>query len=213
VTVRSSYQAAASSVGSHVKPWLPALAALAAAVLMATAAGVALSGLAARPESSQPVTLKTVTPGALDKIGIRLTHAALPPECTPVAWLRLSLPGRCPITQAQAQATAATSVPAFLRVPMAVDAALTAGQVQVREAVLAWGDIPAGSTANGLAVHGLVWAVAVDQPNAGSTFCPPPVTPKAGVATMMARACFASPRYLVFIDATTAKLRLLMARP
>jgi len=212
VTVPSSYPAAASGVGSHVKSWLPALVALGAAVLLATVAGVSLSGLATRPGSSQPVTLKTVTPGALDKMGIRLTHSALPPECTPAAWLRLSLPGRCPITQAQAQATAATSVPRFLRVPsMAADAAPGSGQVQVREAVLAWGDIPAGSTANGLAVHGLLWAVAVDEPNVGNAVCPAPSSRAA--ATMQLRACYSSPRYLVFIDATTAKLRLLMARP
>ena len=94
---------------------------------------------------------------------------------------------------------------------MAADAAPGSGQVQVREAVLAWGDIPAGSTANGLAVHGLVWVVAVDEPSVGNAVCPAPSSRAA--ATMQLRACYSAPRYLVFIDATTAKLRLLMARP
>src|SRR5690349_966656 len=113
-----SYPAAAPGVGSQVKPWLPALAALTAAIALAAIAGVALGGIAAGPGSSQPVTLKTVTPGVLDRMGIRLTHAALPPECTPVAWLHLSLPGHCPITQSQAETTAATSVPVFKPMPM-----------------------------------------------------------------------------------------------
>ena len=195
-----------------MKSWLPALAALAAAIVLATLAGAVLSGLVTGPGTSQPVALKTVTPGALDRMGIRLTRAALPPECTPAAWLHFSLPGRCPITQAQAQTAATASVPRFLRVPMAVDAAVSSGQIQVREAVLAWADVPAGSAANAQAIHGLVWSVAVDEPNVGNAMCPPPVM-KSRMATVQLRACFTSPRYLVFIDAMTAKPRLLMARP
>ena len=158
------------------------------------------------------MALKTVTPGALDRMGVRLTRAALPPECTPAAWLRFSVPGRCPITQSRAETTATTSVPVFKGMPMAVDSGVAPGPAQVREAVLAWADIPAGAAANNLAVHGLVWAVAIDEPLAGGVFCPPPVV-KTAVAAIQMRACFVSPRYLVFIDAMTAQLRVLMSRP
>ena len=70
MTVPSSYPAAASGVGSHVKSWLPALVALGAAVLLATVAGVSLSGLATRPGSSQPVTLKNGREATQGKCGV-----------------------------------------------------------------------------------------------------------------------------------------------
>lgn len=207
-----SYPGAAAVVGRNVKPWLPALAALAAALLISALTAVALSGLAVGPGSSGPITLKTVTPGALERDGIRLSHAALPPECTPAAWLHLTVPGRCPISQAVAESTASSSVPVFRAVPMAADAAIVPGHAQVRESVLAWADIPGASAAGGNSLHALVWVVAVDEPLAGNVYCPPPVVRAQGM-TAMVRPCFASPRYLVFIDAMSAKLRLLMARP
>jgi len=204
-----------------MKPWLPALAALSAAVLLATIAGVVLGGLPMTPESSSPVVMKTVTPGALEKSGIRLTHAVPPIECTPAAWLHLSLGGHCPISQSQAEAAARSALPVYKPVPVMVGAAAARAQFsavapvpvdgppQVRETVLAWADMGTNRP-----VHALVWVVAVDEPLAGGAMCaPPPVVRTTGAATTVPRACITAPRYLVFVDASSGKILLSMARP
>lgn len=207
-----SYPGTASGVGIHVKPWMPAVAGLVLACLLAVGAGVALSGLATGPGSSAPIVMKTVTPGALEKSGIHLSQPVVPIECRPAGWLHLNLVGRCPVSQAAADSAAEAALPRFRPIPLpAVGAAaaaipITGGAPQVKESVLAWVDVSAQGTANP-ALHAMVWVVAVDLPATGGAVCPNP-------KTLVVRSCVAGfPRYLVFVDAMSAKVRLLMARP
>jgi hypothetical protein len=208
---------------------MPAVAALLAAVLLATGAGVALGGLTPGPGSSAPVVLKTVTAGALERSGIRLTRPTVGIECAPASWLHITLAGRCPVSQSAAEAAARAALPVFkvLPLPIGVGTAQatvvgaaavgtpTTGSPQVREAVLAWADVPARSSPNGQPLHALVWAIAVDEPALGVRACPvPPIRTSATSPTAaMAPLCIGAPRYLVFIDAMSGKLRFLTARP
>ena len=210
---------------------MPAVGTAVAALLLATGAGVVLSGLSPSPGSTAPVLLKTVTPGALERSGIRLTQPPVPVECTPASWLHLTLTGHCPVSRSAAEAAARAALPVFPVLPLPVGVGMAQvkvvvgaaapvtshGSPQIKEAVLAWADVPARSSPNGQALHAMVWALAVDEPALGLGMCPPP-TVRNAAATMAlaptAPVCLVgSPRYLVFIDAMSGKLRFLTARP
>jgi hypothetical protein len=210
-----------------MKPWMPAAGAVLAAVLLATGAGVVLGGLTPSPGSTAPIVLRTVTQGALESSGIRLTQPPLPIECTPAGWVHLTLTGRCPVSQSAAEAAARSALPVFKVMPMPVGVAIAQaavvggsapvvsnGSPQIKEAVLAWADVPGRSSPNGQALHAMVWAVAIDSPALGLRMCPPPVVRAAnGSVAPMAPFCIGGARYLVFIDAMSGKLRFLIARP
>jgi len=208
---------------------MPATAGLLAAVLLATGVGVVLSGLTPSPGHSAPITLKTVTPGVLDSMGIRLTQPALPIECGPASLVHITLTGRCPITQSAAEAAARSGLPVFKPMPLGVGVAIAQaavvggsapapvtgnGSPQIKEAVLAWADVPARSSPNGQALHAMVWAIAVDEPSLGMRTCLPPIVRTTGASVApMAPICLAGARYLVFVDAISAKVRFLTVRP
>jgi hypothetical protein len=206
---------------------MPATGAVLAAVLLATGAGVVLSGLTPSPGNSAPIVLKSVTRGALESSGIRLTQPPTPIECTPASWVHITLTGRCPVSQSTAEAAARSALPVFKAIPLPIGAAMAQATVvggaapvtsnappQIKEAVLAWADVPARSSPNGQALHAMVWAIAVDSPALGMRMCPPPIVKTTGGSVApMAPFCIGGARYLVFIDAMSGKLRFLTARP
>jgi hypothetical protein len=172
--------------------WIAISGALVLALLVAVGTGVALTQLIAAGGVSHPVVMKTVTPGGLERDGIRLTAAATPPVCA----LPYRLPG-CPVSKSVAEAAAAKSL------GMAAPAA-------VRESVLARVDTdPHGGT--GRSIHGTQWVVAVDRSlPIGVMTCIRPVRPSSGPAAMLP--CGAG-RSLVFVDAGTGKPTLTITRP
>jgi hypothetical protein len=205
-----------------MKPWLPALAGLLVAVGLATTAGVLFGGLAPGPGGSTPIALKSMSAGTQDAAHLRLTQPALPVECQAAAWVHVTLAGRCPISRSAAEAVARSAQPIFPGLPIVIagGAAYTGGPAapaantgagrQVREAVLAWADLPAGTLAGSpaQALHALVWVVAVDEPASFSVGCPPIVR----TSPLMIR-CGGASKYLVFVDALSGKSRLMTNRP
>ncbi|MEP7105679.1 MAG: hypothetical protein ABI838_07520, partial [Chloroflexota bacterium] len=86
----------------------------------------------------------------------------------------------------------------------------TGGRPQVREAVLAWADLPvwAFGANPSRALHGLVWVVAIDELFGPYATCPPVKR-----ASSLVTPCVATTRYLVFVDALSGKSRLVTSRP
>ena len=213
-----------------MKPWLPALVGLLVAAGLATTAGVVFGGLAPGPDGSTPIALKSMSAGSQDAAQLRLSRPALPVECQAAAWVHVTLPGRCPISRSAAEAVARSAQPIFPALPIGIarGAAYTGGAAapatapeatpvastsagrQVREAVLAWADLPAGTLAGSpaQALHALVWVVAVDEPASFIVGCPPIVR-----ASALVIRCGGASRYLVFVDALTGKSRLVTTRP
>ena len=172
--------------------WLVVVAALIAALVIAVGTGAALAQVTANTRGGQPVVLKTATPGALERAGVHLTSAAVPPGCG----LPLRLPG-CPVAQSTAEAAAVKMLG-------------SSAQARVRETVLARVDIAAQS---GLAppIHGLDWVVAVDRTlPAAAMMCVHPMPVSSGPVPLPACGTL---RYLVFVDASTGAPTRMMGRP
>ena len=200
---------------------MPALAGLLVAAGLATATGVALSRLTPTAGGTPAITLQSMAPGSQAAAHLRLSQPALPIECRPAAWIHATLAGRCPLPRSAAEAAARSALPvvvvtlpiAAARAAVAINGATPApasAQPQVREAVLAWADLPAWAFgANpSRALHGLVWVVAVDE-----LFGPNSTCPALKRASSLVTPCVATTRYLVFVDALSGRSRLVTSRP
>src|SRR5581483_3657651 len=138
---------------------------LAGLLLVLAAAAAVLTGAAIQrwlvPGAAAPVTMRSVTPGGLDRMGIHLWSPHVPPECFASGWrpLRLVL-SECPLAQDQAEWAARGALAAHPGSP---------GPRAV-ETVLAQADVPVQFT-RGAGIHQLAWVVAVDQQAAYAPLC------------------------------------------
>ena len=206
-----------------MRSWTPALAGLLIAVGLATASGAALGRLAPNPGGTAAITLRSMSPGSQAAAHLQLSQPALAIECRPAAWMHATLAGRCPVSQSMAEAAARAALPMVaVTLPLPIGAARaavaitgaaaapTGGQAQIREAVLAWADLPVGAFAANpsRALHGLVWVIALDE-----LFGPYATCPSVKRASSLVTPCVATSRYLVFVDALSGKSRLVTSRP
>lgn len=135
------------------------------------------------------VTLKSVTPGGLEKLRMRLEPYAAPIDC------RIPLHvSRCPISQASAEAAATSG--------------LKVQQPKVIESVLANVVVPGSVAPNGIPLSGVMWVVSLDRTTRFAPSCPccPPRLPSVMIWC-------APVHQLVFVDAMSGAPRLITARP
>lgn len=159
------------------------------AAVCAATSGIALDRLVTSLAVPRPaVTLQSVTPGALDHLGVTLTAVVPPADCgLPVHW------SPCPITRAEAEAGGLRAV---------------GYQARPVEAVLADVRIPATASPNGRPVVGSMWVVAADRQQRLAASCPCCAPPRPTLVPY----CFPA-KHLAFVDALTGRVRLVAARP